>query len=170
MGGVDPTRYAIQSPQEMVKTLRERTGDIPLLVDTMLDGKRLTIPARSYAALRHHTWPGNVRELRNAIDRALSSGAELAEPACFGLPDAPGAGDRADSFRDARSLWEREYVARLIERTQGNVSLAAREAGLGRTHLYQLMRKHGLCTASDLESTYGGRTARFARGSQNRLR
>jgi len=151
--------------------LRERREDIPLLVEAMLEGKRLVVSDRAHAALRNHDWPGNVRELRNAIDRALSTSTGVADPECFGIAPTLGSSDRPDSFRDARSLWEREYVARLIERTQGNVAKAAREAGLGRTHLYQLMRKHGF-TANDveMECTTGGRTLRLARGSQKNLK
>ena len=152
--------------------LRERIEDLQLLVESMLEGRQLIVPERTYAALRAHEWPGNVRELRNSVDRALATADGVVEPEAFGILDIAETTARSDTFRDARSAWERDYVARLIERTQGNVTRAAREAGLGRTHLYQLMRKHGFASSTDLEleSTHGGKTVKLARGSSKNLR
>jgi transcriptional regulator of acetoin/glycerol metabolism len=56
--------------------------------------------------------------------------------------------DAAGGFKEAKDrlleAWEREYIAQLLVRTGGNVSLAARRAGIGRVTLYRMLEKHGL--------------------------
>ena len=51
-------------------------------------------------------------------------------------------------FKEAKDrliqVWEREYVEALLSKAQGNVSLAARQAGIDRVYLHRLMKKHGL--------------------------
>jgi DNA-binding NtrC family response regulator len=125
--------------------LRERREDIPLLAASMLAASKLTLSDRALVALCNHDWPGNIRELRNAVERMLSltgEGEDL-DPALIGIGLARGSRDH-EGFREARAVWERDYIARLIERADGNVSRAARDAGLGRTHMYQLMKKYGI--------------------------
>ena len=54
----------------------------------------------------------------------------------------------AQPFREFRDAWmsygERSFIASLLQRHKGNVAAAAKEAGIDRTHLYRLVRKHGL--------------------------
>ena len=102
----------------LVPPLRDRIGDLPLLVDALVDelaglmGKRIgRVSRQSLDALAHYAWPGNVRELRNAVERALilATGPvlEIVIPGAIGSePDAPpsrGAGtdrlDRAEYLR-----------------------------------------------------------------------
>ena len=101
-------------------------------------------------------WLGNVRELRNFVERACAIGA----PGTRCDPAAPprGAAHRrsagADAvayeqpFKEFRERWidhgEREYLRRLLERHGRNVPAAAEAAGLDRTYVYRLIRKHGL--------------------------
>jgi two-component system nitrogen regulation response regulator GlnG len=145
--------------QVRVPPLRERLDDIPLLVDAFLDdlarrgGRRLAVPRETVAALSAYHWPGNVRQLRNVLERAvaLSPAGELLGADVLGIdvrpeetapppdPDVP--------FKDAKErlieVWEREYVKNLLERCAGNVTQAARVAGLDRAHLYRILRKYG---------------------------
>ncbi|MEZ4340648.1 MAG: helix-turn-helix domain-containing protein [Sandaracinaceae bacterium] len=100
--------------------------------------------------LARHRWPGNVRELRNWVDAALAIG-EAPE-----LHAAGGAGEGGDSiatqlertYAEARGAllheFEARYLARLLERADGNVSHAARIAKMNRSHLNDLLRRHGL--------------------------
>ena len=133
-------------------SLRERPEDVPLLVLHFLreaghDGPIESIfSADALAALARHRWPGNVRELRNVVEATLAMGEapELAGPA-----SRAGASPSLDlPYKDARRAllddFERRYVERLLERTGGNVSAAAREARMDRTYLIKLVARHGL--------------------------
>jgi DNA-binding NtrC family response regulator len=115
------------------------------------------------AALCARPWQGNVRELQNAIEHAvvmLEPGQEI-QPADipFGGDSAVvGAGDDGggfltedvlgQSYHAARdrviASFERRYLTWLVTRTGGNMSKAARLAGVDRTTLYRLMERHGL--------------------------
>jgi DNA-binding NtrC family response regulator len=150
--------------QVRIPSLRERREDIPLLVEHLL-ARAATHAQFSDAAMQalcDYRWPGNVRELKNVLDRALSllpppaDGAPAADraitPELLGLPplppDAtPQAGPLCSArFRDAKermiSAWERAFVARLLERSGGNVTRAARDGGMDRVYLHRLMKKH----------------------------
>jgi DNA-binding NtrC family response regulator len=124
------------------------------------------------ACLRDHDWPGNVRELRNVLERALAAapGARVIDAAMIELDPrpagtAPTGGGGARGARLARGTieppvdldlpfkqakerivaeWERAYVRALLERYDGNVSSAARRAGIDRVHLHRLIKKLGL--------------------------
>ena len=138
--------------------LRERSEDVPLLVRHFLGelSRPLGRPApevdeASLEALAAHDWPGNVRELRNVVERALSldPGGEVLDLGRLGLGERPprAAVDATVPFRQAKenlvSAWERDYVSGLLERNGGNVTLAARQAGMDRVYLHRLMKKHG---------------------------
>jgi DNA-binding NtrC family response regulator len=138
--------------------LRERKDDIGPLVERFvaefMPGRAVDVPPETVALLGEYDWPGNVRELRNTIERALAMApdAPRLEPDVFGL-DLPGAperpaGDAEVPFHEAKDrlirAWEREYLTGLLRRTAGNVSEAARRAGIDRVHLYRLLKKHAL--------------------------
>ncbi|MCP3161896.1 sigma 54-interacting transcriptional regulator [Myxococcus qinghaiensis] len=143
--------------------LRERPEDIPLLIDTVL--ARLGKPPSALsdvtrALLTQYPWPGNVRELRNVVDRVVSLGEEALPD--MDLPDVPAPvpprpQEDTEStqsltldlpFKEAKEQliegFERDYLRNLVERCEGNVSRAAREAGIDRVYLRKLLRKHGL--------------------------
>lgn len=103
-------------------------------------------------ALLKHDFPGNIRELKNLIEKAVltTSGTQIdvdglpkkiVETA--GTAEAPQE-DFVYDFEQFKSNMERQYVVRLLTRTQGNVAEAARLAGIHRTHIYNLLKKHGL--------------------------
>lgn len=122
------------------------------------------MPSLSDSALRalgSYPWRGNVRELQNVIEHAVVLadpgspiladhlpfiGEEVASPdqAAFSLP----VDLEEESYHNARERvlaeFELRYLTALVNRANGNMSKAARIAGVDRTTLYRLMEKHGL--------------------------
>ncbi|HEX9107512.1 MAG TPA: sigma 54-interacting transcriptional regulator, partial [Longimicrobiales bacterium] len=164
--------------------LRERKEDIPLLAQHFLStywakhGRGKTVPTLSPAvvrALQSHPWPGNVRELQNTLERTvvlLNSTGEV-QPEDVLLEEDPTAiaaapekysgaplHDVDESYRAARERllaeFERGYFKWLVGRSGGNMSKAARIAGVDRTTLYRLMERHRL--HRDLVVTEGSRS------------
>jgi len=156
-----------------VPSLRDRVEDIELLANSFLDhywrkyrGIDLAVPRlgnSAIAALKAHPWPGNVRELQNVIEHAvvlLEPAAEIdaadipflsipapASDRRLGLEHPAGTG-ADDSYYDARGRllekFDRQFLTRAIAQTGGNLSKAARRAGIDRTTFYRLMERHGL--------------------------
>ncbi|HET7500430.1 MAG TPA: sigma 54-interacting transcriptional regulator [Kofleriaceae bacterium] len=151
--------------------LRERRDDIPVLVEHFARelGAAGTIEelfgAEQLAAWSKHPWPGNIRELRNAVEAALVVGPQPAESDPVALPAAaPGAGHGSAPggvpgggidpsqpvlpYKDQRAAVVREfehgYLVRLMAQAGGNVSHAARIAKMDRSHLIDLLHRHGL--------------------------
>ena len=152
-----------------IAPLRDRREDIPLLVETFtrLAAERYELPQRSLSqgALRRlmeYNWPGNVRELKNTIDRAviMADGDEIAPG---DLPDEITAGISKDGiiegtdaeidglrvpftadFREDRREFERRYISRCLEYTQGNVTRAAEILDMHRQSLQHKLRQLGL--------------------------
>jgi two-component system, NtrC family, response regulator GlrR len=130
--------------------LRERTSDIPLLIDHLLeqhskrDGVRHTLSEAVLHRLMFRPWPGNVRELRNVVDRLVAFGLEE-----IPIDLQPGTA-RHDSqpFKAAKAVivgcFEREYLASVLGRHGGNITAAAAAAELDRVHFLRLLDRHGL--------------------------
>lgn len=132
--------------------LRERREDIPLLIDYFL--KKYSRSARNpqirfspsaIEALMNYNWQGNVRELENIIERLTV----LIDKPMIEREDLPAdiigvsVSPRISAdYRTAREEFERNYIIELLRRTQGNVSDAARLAGLSRRHLYDKIEKY----------------------------
>jgi DNA-binding NtrC family response regulator len=154
-----------------IPPLRERTSDIPLLAEHFLDrywsqhrGTDAAAPCftpAAMAALQARAWPGNVRELQNVIEHTVvlvNAGEEIGPDDLphLGAGEAPGhrpglppMDDLADgSYHVVREQvltnFEKGYFNWLVSRAGGNMSKAARIAGVDRTTLYRLMEKHGL--------------------------
>jgi two-component system, NtrC family, response regulator GlrR len=136
--------------------LRARPGDIPVLYRHFLAGRQPREPV-SERALSDLPWLGNVRELRNFVERAcaIGAGGALGPPAATpaaGDAGAPPAGASPvpfdQPFKEFREQWiergERDYLCRLLDRHGRNVAAAAEAAGLDRTYVYRLIRKHDL--------------------------
>jgi len=140
-----------------VPGLGERPQDVPLLVEEFMRrfAHRMGVrPKRVSAAamemLKSYGWPGNVREVRNLVERMMIMvpDAEIT-PKALDLPirDAGQVPDGAfTTLRQARGLFERDYVERVVESCGGNMSQAARVLGLERSHLYRKLRALGLRT------------------------
>jgi DNA-binding NtrC family response regulator len=129
--------------------LRSRVQDIPAIVDELLGrmGRPLdALSAETKALLSTHRWPGNIRELKNVLERALSLGGALQLPAGgeAGKLGIPISADRP--FKEVKdelvSAFERDYLVDLVRKSAGNVSAAARKAGLDRAYLHKLLQKH----------------------------
>ncbi len=148
-----------------VPPLRERLDDIPILAAHFLKkhagAKPPALSPETLEAMSEYGWPGNVRELENAILHALAlHRGELITPE--GLPPAiSGRGKGAaaavatsedegelapltEAKRRASSAFEKRYLTRVMEKSLGSVSEAARLAGLDRTNFRRLLQRHGL--------------------------
>lgn len=144
-----------------VPPLRERRGDIPLLVANLLKSvgrnlKRppLAIAEEALALLTAHSWPGNVRELENVIERAmnLAQGA-LIQPMDlpFGLPDQASSEAVIGVGLTQLELSQRDLIRATLEQTGGNLRQTAIRLGISRAGLYVKLRRYGL-DAADFRS------------------
>jgi DNA-binding NtrC family response regulator len=142
--------------------LRERKEDIPLLAEHFLKtycsefGKPLkTLSPELMELLLQRNWEGNVRELENIINRAiLFSGGDIIRPHEIGWTadseEMNTIGDDVQNmhYKKAKEemLWRfhREYLGQLLQRNNGNVTRSARECGLERQALQQIMRRYGM--------------------------
>ena len=89
-------------------------------------------------------WPGNVRQLLNVIEQAVALSATDVIPASL-VRQALDAGDSTlTPLDEARRAFERDYLARILKITAGNVTQAARLAGRNRTEFYRLLDRHAL--------------------------
>lgn len=146
--------------------LRRRKEDIPLLAYHFLQKygrkagreiKRISVEA--LRLLRDHAWPGNVRELENAIEYAVvMARGDAIMPADLPFSRARESDDEvlsggglfgqdlssmpyADAKDKAVDAFDRAYVERLMKRASGNVSEAARQAGMDRSNFRRLLKK-----------------------------
>jgi len=165
--------YRINVIAIRLPALRERAGDVRLLAHTFLKRygqERVTgLDEAAAEALDRYPWPGNVRELQNVIERAcaladgpkitmkdlpehvLHAGARPAAPEAGG----PGAGPSAElgtgadlTLKAAKEQWlqvlEVSYLRDLLARHDGNVSSAAKAAGIDRKTFHRLINKYAL--------------------------
>jgi DNA-binding NtrC family response regulator len=150
----DDLYYRINVVSVRIPPLRERAEDIPWLMqrfftDMCADiGSSLRgIGARAEAVALAHPWPGNVRELRNRMERAvaLGLGPWLGADDLFPEQESPGASDQPIvPLEDARLDAERRHIQKALALTGGEISTAARALGIGRTTLWEKMRRLGL--------------------------
>jgi two-component system response regulator HydG len=144
--------YRINTVEVPLPPLRERTGDIPLLVDHFMAvycrkyNKSLKkVGAAGLRKLEGYHWPGNVRELQHAIERAvIMSEAQVLQADDFFLSAVPAGGAAAPPETASLDEMERLQISRVLKKHGGNVSRAARELGISRAALYRRMEKHGL--------------------------
>ncbi|MEM5479147.1 sigma-54 dependent transcriptional regulator [Pseudoalteromonas fuliginea] len=151
--------YRINTVEIRLPALRERSDDIPLLVDYYLKHfskkykRNLAISDHDMVSLCQYTWPGNVRELAHAIERAviLSEGENLDVSSVIGATannnnnannTAVNSNNSYDTF-DLEALEQRTVRAALTHH-QGNVSHAAKALGLTRGAMYRRLEKYGL--------------------------
>ena len=135
--------------------LRERGGDIPLLVrhfEALLGpthGRPPPLPDSVVASLASRTWPGNVRELRNAVARAMSlrQGTSGTTPSQAPPPN-PTAIDLTEPLLAGRErvadAYEKAYVEAALAEAGGNISRAADIAKVNRKLIYRAMKRFGL--------------------------
>ena len=143
-----------------VPPLRERIDDIQLLANHFLElyAKKhnktyIKLANDTLEILQHSPWKGNVRELENVIERAVAlSDSDKILPTDLpqNLRDNQ-VGNTATTFyhsySKAKAIFERQYVLHLLKRSGGNISQAARLAGMPRQNLHLKIKKHGLKTS-----------------------
>jgi len=150
-----------------VPPLRERREDIPLLARYFLkelaqqnEATPKTLTDRALEVLAAQPWPGNVRELRNFIWRVFiltprpvidAEDLPLERSAPGSHPGTVSALLTLSDFREARALFEQEFLKRKLEEHGGSVSATAEAIGLERSHLYRKLRAYGLETGKDGE-------------------
>ncbi|HPD92312.1 MAG: sigma-54-dependent Fis family transcriptional regulator [Rhodobacter sp.] len=158
-----------------VPSLEDRREDIPTLARHFIDllHQSQGLPRRELtedaeAQLQSMSWPGNIRQLRNVIERALILGdgqgtieaRDLASDAGGGAEDEGRvvlAGGLATlPLREARELFEREYLLTQINRFGGNISRTAAFVGMERSALHRKLKSLGVNTAA-LSGGRGGR-------------
>jgi len=149
--------YRIHVVPVTLPPLRQRAGDIPLLVADFLRKNELAqakginrVSERALAQLAGHTWPGNVRELLNVLERAVLRATgdaidrvELASVARSHAIAAPRPDGRLP-LRAFLQATEREYLVGLLERHHGSIAPAARQADIDQATLHRKMHLHGL--------------------------
>jgi two-component system nitrogen regulation response regulator NtrX len=147
--------------------LKERREDIPPLVEVFIEQvcrlhnlKSLSIGDDAVAVLQGQDWPGNARQLRNSIERLLilvkdQTPADGVITAAMLPPDIgevlPTVGDSDSSahlmslpLRDAREVFERQYLMAQIERFGGNISKTAEFIGMERSALHRKLKSLGV--------------------------
>jgi len=153
-----------------VPGLAERRDDLPELIGYFIDriSEATGLPRRrlgedALATLQVHDWPGNVRQLRNNVERMmiLASGDPGEPITAEMLPseasrDGEGAGIGAEKIialplREARELFEREYLNAQIRRFGGNISRTAAFIGMERSALHRKLKSLGLTGARNGE-------------------
>lgn len=150
-----------------LSSLKERREDIPSLVEVFIEQvcrlhnlRTLTIGPDAVAVLQAQDWPGNARQLRNSIERLLilikdQAPADGVVTAALLPPDIgevlPTVGDSDSSahlmslpLRDAREVFERQYLMAQIERFGGNISKTAEFVGMERSALHRKIKSLGL--------------------------
>ncbi|MCU0771263.1 MAG: PEP-CTERM-box response regulator transcription factor [Verrucomicrobia bacterium] len=128
--------------------LRERGNDVGLLAHTFLKrfdenhGRPLRFGQSALRAMERYHWPGNVRELENRVRRSviMAEGRQISA----GDLELDGVHSIPMSLWEAREKADRMAVEMALRRSGGNISVAAKELGISRPTLYDLMNKLGL--------------------------
>jgi two-component system response regulator AtoC len=149
--------------------LRDRPSDIPLLIEHFvqqfndkLDRAVTGFAPKALRALVQYEWPGNIRELENVVERCMifaedgevgaqhlpaevhDSGGNGPTNRVAGIATTPGETGLKEAIREATSKLEREFIARALEQTGGNVTHTARLLKISRKSLQNKMKELGL--------------------------
>ncbi len=152
-----------------IPPLRERKEDIPLLVNHFLEKHQSTVKKpivgvadAALALLKAYPWPGNVRELENTILQAMIFARgetitpqdlpeEIQHFVEHNIDEIPLTKDALQKVKNRKieaivSKLEYEFLTRLLERTRGKISEAARQSGYDRRQIQNLIKKHHINT------------------------
>jgi two-component system nitrogen regulation response regulator NtrX len=136
-----------------VPALRERPEDIPLLVDYFLESfaseygqQPKKVSPEAVKILQKHTWPGNIRELRNVLERlVIMTQSKIISPGDLFIPDAKRADYfDVDSLKDARELFERDFIARKLAENSWNISKTAENLDIERSNLHRKIKAYNI--------------------------
>jgi transcriptional regulator with PAS, ATPase and Fis domain len=146
-----------------IPPLRERKDDIPLLLKYFLKrfnfelGKSVTeVPDNVLKFLINYNYPGNVRELSNLIERGIILSKDQTF-SLYSLPDIVLHNEKSPALdfaltnsnlkkarQDTLSVFEKKYLIELLKKHYGNVTLAAKIAGIERQSFYRLLKKYDI--------------------------
>jgi two-component system response regulator AtoC len=146
--------------------LRDRTNDIPLLVEHFLQlysnkhqRPKEAFAARAIAVMQQYSWPGNIRELENVVERAvlLSKGPKIT------LADLPAAvqcstqsPQPTHKLKEARVEPEKKLILQALEANHWNRQKTAQALGINRTTLYKKIKRYGLHLPAFSEQSHAG--------------
>lgn len=149
-----------------VPSLEDRREDIPTLASYFIDTFNSTqgLPFRKLAddavtLLQTMQWPGNIRQLKNVIERVLILGPDKGDIEAKELPQSEGVTESESGvtisgnlatlpLREARELFEREYLMTQINRFGGNISRTASFVGMERSALHRKLKSLGVVTSN----------------------
>lgn len=144
--------------------LRDRGMDMRLLAKVFLERynaafrkKFLGFSPAALIAIENYPWPGNVRELENKLQRAvIMSEGDYIEPQALGFAET--AAEKREirdyesiTLKDARMKLDINLIESSLDRNKGNIKNAAKELGISRPTLYDMISKYGLATKYNLE-------------------
>ena len=146
----------------VVPPLRDRKDDIQRLTKHFLqyfcskESREIkSISSEALEALIQYDWPGNVRELKNLIERLVimtpSQVIRVADlPQAINpsqkrpVPSAPLVADLPDSYREAKELFEKQFLLKKLQKHKWNISRTAEEIGLERSNLHRKIKAYGI--------------------------
>jgi two-component system nitrogen regulation response regulator NtrX len=140
-----------------VPSLRERRQDIPALIQHFSEQfskesgyREKSIESNALELMVNYNWPGNVRELRNFVERLYiltpADVVEVHDLKFAGLPADVGTHENLFDmdFREARALFERDFILKKINENNGNISKTAESIGLERSYLHRKIKNYGI--------------------------
>ena len=144
--------YRVNTVEIQIPPLRERTDDIPSLVEHFLDlyckkykihAKKLSVAASK--RLKKHSWPGNIRELQHSVERAvIMSESNTLQAHDFFLTKPIHKNALLNSNNLNLEDTEKILIRKVIDKHGGNITKAAKELGLTRASLYRRIEKYDL--------------------------
>lgn len=136
-----------------VPALRERPDDIPVLVEYFLESFALEygqqpkkIAPEAVKILQKQMWPGNIRELKNVLERlVIMTPSKVITPGDLFIPDAKKSDYFAvDSLKDARELFERDFIAKKLEENAWNISKTSEVLDIERSNLHRKIKAYDI--------------------------
>jgi two-component system nitrogen regulation response regulator NtrX len=156
----DDLYYRLNVVPIIVPPLRERLDDIPELAEDFMKAMYLNanLEAKEFSdeaieILKKYHWPGNVRELKNLVERlVIMSPKEVIKaqdiPAPFNqesaIPDKDETLMTMDSFKEAKTKFEKAFIAKKLQQFKGNISQTAEAIGIERSNLHKKIKLYGL--------------------------
>ncbi len=144
--------YRINTVEIHLPPLRDREGDVPLLVNHFVkeyckkyrkELKKVT--GNTMKKLQKYHWPGNIRELQHALERAIIMSEEnTLQPSDFLFLVQKSESNDVDFSEFDLETVEKMMIQKAISKHAGNISKAAKSLGLTRASLYRRLEKHGL--------------------------
>lgn len=136
-----------------VPSLRERTDDIPALVEHFLESFALEygqqpkkITPEAIRILQRHTWPGNIRELKNVLERlVIMTPSKTITNSDLFMPDLTSSDYFAlKTLKDARESFEKDFITKKLEENAWNISKTAEVLGIERSNLHRKIKAYDI--------------------------